>query len=215
MNLTEFAYYYGMGELYRMFSLIIFIDKLKKKFGVKTIAEYPEEEVSRDFPKLLWKQLSNPHGEYDLVFTWNFRDETLKLIDQLKALSKKYVLLFGINKLNFGFLIHSFYHWRTKTPCNHPEDIKGKFNNPESLKKALEEKGVRVIETGFIDKPPWFDTIIGVKSILVGKEEEKPLEERYVKIPNAVGICKRLLSLERILPGKVFGHHSYALGVKR
>ncbi len=94
-------------------------------------------------------------------FVWNFAyfptcERPDELIDEMKRVSRKYVAVFSVNAGNVGFPIHRLVHKRTGIPWTHG-DVR--YNNRHFIKKKLQEHGLKVVETGFVDCPVWPDSL--------------------------------------------------------
>lgn len=94
-------------------------------------------------------------------FVWNFAyiptcEEPDALIEEMKRISKKYIAVFSVNAGNIGFPIHRMVHKKTGIPWTHG-DIR--YNNRHFIKKKLEEHGLKIVETGFVDCPVWPDSL--------------------------------------------------------
>lgn len=100
-----------------------------------------------------------PERSYD--FVWNFAyiptsDNPDGLIEEMKRISKRYVAIFSVNAGNIGFPIHRAVHRKTGIPWTHG-DIR--YNNRKFIRKKLEEHGLKVVESGFVDCPVWPDSL--------------------------------------------------------
>lgn len=115
--------------------------------------------------KVIWEEEADilhtmqPDSSQD--FVWNFAyiptcQNPDGLLEEMKRISRKYVAVFSVNAGNIGFPIHRMVHKKTKIPWTHG-DIR--YNNRKFIKRKMEEHGLRVIETGFVDCPVWPDSL--------------------------------------------------------
>nr|MDO8100865.1 DUF362 domain-containing protein [Candidatus Njordarchaeota archaeon] len=164
-------------------------------------------------------------GTFDLV--WNFA-VVPKMIDPMKALkemsrvSRNLVLVFSNNSLNFGFPFHQLYHRRTRSEWNH--GYIG-WMLTSNVRRVMSEAGLKIIESGYVDVPPWPDLDIPIgqvlKGILSGKKgieghNAKGAADNFVR---ERGGGKELLmsiaghfevGMPRVLK-PFFGHHLFVL----
>lgn len=94
-------------------------------------------------------------------FVWNFAfmptcEKPDKFIEEMRRISRKYVAVFSVNSGNIGFPIHRLVHKKTGIEWTHG-DIR--YMNRHYIKKKLQEHGLKVIETGFVDCPVWPDSL--------------------------------------------------------
>ena len=104
-------------------------------------------------------QSSFQDKSYD--FVWNFAylpacPDPDKLIEEMRRISKKYVAVFSVNAGNIGFPVHRLVHKKTGIPWTHG-DIR--YNKRGFIRKRLEEHGLTIVETGFVDCPVWPDSL--------------------------------------------------------
>ncbi len=143
-----------------------FINKADNIALVNGVPQYVSEwkKLGAD-KKLTWLSEENichtsiPSSSYD--FVWNFAyipacPAPDALIDEMKRISKKYIAIFSVNSGNIGFPIHRMVHKKTKIPWTHG-DIR--YNNRHFIKKKMQEHGLKVVETGFVDCPIWPDSL--------------------------------------------------------
>lgn len=94
---------------------------------------------------------------YDLV--WNYcifeRFDKDFLLPKMINLSKKYVLIITQNKFNWGYPIHRLYHRKNKMVWDHGYS---KLMDMFYLKRLFKKSGLKIIESGCVDIPPWLDT---------------------------------------------------------
>lgn len=115
--------------------------------------------------KVSWAAESNMYhtsfSKNSFDFVWNFAyiptsEDPDAFIEEMKRISKKYVAVFSVNAGNIGFPIHRLVHKRTGIKWTHG-DIR--YNNRHFIKKRLQEHGLRIVETGFVDCPVWPDSL--------------------------------------------------------
>jgi len=111
-------------------------------------------------------------NKYD--FVWNFAfistyHKKDSLMEEMIRVSRKYVAIFSVNKLNIGFPIHVLAHKITKIPWTHGDK---RFNSPFFLKNFFKKKGLYDIKVGVIDCPVWPDSV-GFRDIRLHRSNKK------------------------------------------
>jgi ubiquinone/menaquinone biosynthesis C-methylase UbiE len=165
-------------------------------------------------------------NSFDLVWSYcmfeHFKDAE-KLLDEMKRVSKKYVLLITQNAYNYGYPIHRLYHVVNRQAWDHGYTKWMKLGN---LNDLFIKNGLIVKMKGCVDVPPWFDTFDmhtrgKIKFFL--KEEKKKewfwsaLQEDDMKKLSENGLIKKLEHFEEKLTWPLnyfFAHHFFILGVK-
>ena len=94
-------------------------------------------------------------------FVWNFVTLQLEkypelLLEEMKRLSKKYVMVVFVNNFNPGFVIHRLLHKFKKIEWTHG-DIR--FSSPFWVKRYLKKRGLKIVKFGVLDTPPWPDSL--------------------------------------------------------
>ncbi|MEM3587219.1 MAG: methyltransferase domain-containing protein [Candidatus Jordarchaeaceae archaeon] len=95
---------------------------------------------------------------FDLV--WNFCImehfyNPLLLLEEMRRISKKYVLIMTQNVWNIGTLPHIIYHKIIRKPWDHGNVKWMSFNG---IEKLIEKVDLEIIEKGMLDIPIWPDT---------------------------------------------------------
>jgi hypothetical protein len=97
--------------------------------------------------------------QFDLV--WNFNvmtrmADTQTMLSQMRGLSKKYILFFVPNSSNYSFFLHRLHHKVTKQEWDH-----GTIGlmRPESWQDMLNNLGLNICETVWLDCPWWPDIV--------------------------------------------------------
>jgi SAM-dependent methyltransferase len=98
-------------------------------------------------------------GQFDLA--WNFNvmtrpDDPRTLLAEMARVSRRYVLLFVPNRLNYSFGVHRLHHRVAREPWDH-----GRVDlmHPEPWRRWLGELGLKVRETIWVDCPWWPDIV--------------------------------------------------------
>jgi hypothetical protein len=162
--------------------------------------------------------------KYD--FVWNFAsfstlDRKENVAQEMIRISKKYVAIFSPNCYNPGYLSHRTAHRLAKIPWSHG-DVN--FYSPRSTTSFLRSQGLKIVDLGVFDTPPWPDSI-GFRDIRLHKMQDElhhvQWRSRYIdylsnnKYP---GWIKALHAFERIpvpLHLKFFyAHLFYVVGEK-
>lgn len=159
----------------------------------------------------------------DLV--WNFACVQMQpqLVDEMRALARKHVLVLVPNALNPGAPFHMAYHLLTRTPCRHAERGSVRIRTRRGLLDLMARRGITVIESGYIDVPPIPDIAFSIRELKETMGWAKPAspEEAAVAAPpsDPEGLWRKVQQMTHfensrlIAPLKgFFGHHIYALG---
>lgn len=109
--------------------------------------------------------LRNLKEKFDLVWNFALVQQNPELIDKMKKYSQKYILVFTPNFLNIGSPIHYCLHFLSKSRCRHAERGQIKLRIPWGLKNLFMKKGLKILESGFVDLPPWPDTAFSLREV--------------------------------------------------
>lgn len=98
-------------------------------------------------------------NQFDLV--WNhlafehYRNP-LPLVEEMKRISKKIVINFTLSPWNIGFPLHWIAHKLQGKKWDH-----GYFKNTliSTMEKTHRKAGLKLLESGGCDAPPWMDTV--------------------------------------------------------
>lgn len=163
------------------------------------------------------------NNSFDLV--WNhlvveqYDDPNpLPLIQEMKRVSKKLVYTSTLNSHGLGYWLHLLAHKMQKKPWDHGSL---QYMLTSQLEKIYQKAGLKVLDSGGVDCPPWLDT------------GDSQVQGSMTYIKNAIGkrwlwclldpkVPDRFLirffgALERNLPRwfKILNaHHLYVLGKK-
>ncbi len=96
---------------------------------------------------------------HDLV--WNFmalaqHDSKEALLAEMVRLSRKYVLCIAVNRFNPGFFSHRTVHKIFGVPWTHGDVA---FMNPFHVRGFFARHGLRVVQSGVVDTPPYPDSL--------------------------------------------------------
>jgi len=127
-------------------------------------------------------------GRFDLSWnfvTWTELADPPVYLEEMKRISKRYVLLVTCNNFQPGYPWHRLIHRIYGFPWTHGEV---RYNRVSRVKKMFRDAGLRVTEWGAIDTPGWPDPS-GPRDIRLhrrfGAPEEKPRWEvpmvHYIK----------------------------------
>jgi len=100
-----------------------------------------------------------PSKSFD--FVWNFAifsnlDSPQGLLAEMRRISKRHICLFLPNKRNIGYFCHKFAHWYTKIPWTHG-DVG--LLSLKRIKQLMLKNQIDVKKSGYVDTPPWPDSI--------------------------------------------------------
>ena len=206
----------GIGNLFRQYSQYQLMQTWEKKYQFNTALEFPFDRATDGIDG---NCLSCEHvaiEDYKVVdtkaeFVWNFGflQRQPELLEKMKASSTKYVAAFVPNFFNPGTIVHLIYHkvYKDSNPCNHPERGNWKLMNLSGLRKMFEQSGFKILELGYVDIPPFPDTVVTIKEFFGSKSRD------VLKVP---GDMKKLLWFEKVAyPKFIFAHHCYIFAEKQ
>ena len=96
-------------------------------------------------------------NQFDLAWnfvTWTELENAKRYLQEMKRISRKYVLLVTCNNFQPGYPWHRFLHRWYGFPWNHGEV---KYNHITTVKKMVKAAGMDIAEYGTIDAPGWPD----------------------------------------------------------
>ena len=205
----------GFGNAYRKLSQYPLMKGWERKYGFKSALQAPYDPYINDDPIIF----SFPHessdsideipgGSYDLVFNFGYLQRSRDLIYQMKRVARRYVAAFVPNGYNFGHsFIHPFYHKMSGTECNHIDRGDRCLMTLIGLSNLFNRAELHILEGGYVDIPPWFDTVVYVTEMF-GCSSCRPM-----KLP----MPRQMVYLEDLMPKwlkKVHAHHVYVFGEK-
>lgn len=99
--------------------------------------------------------------EFDIV--WNHLafenyDNPAILVNEMKRISKKLVMNLTLNPFNFGYWIHWAGHIIQRDPWDHGKPATAMLR---TIERVHRECGLKHVESGALDMPPWMDTVNG------------------------------------------------------
>lgn len=211
----DFGPFKGIGNLFRQYSQYHLMKKWEGKYHFHSALEAPYDLATDGIDGNIFSCPHNayttidgiPAESYDLVWNFGFLQRGPSLIRKMKKISKRYIAAFAPNYLNPGTLVHKLYHQIHGGPCIHPERGDPKWMTLRGLTRLFEASKLQILESGYIDLPPFPDTVVTIKQFFFGEKERVVL-----KIPIDVRL---LLPFERIaFPKWIIAHHCYVLAEK-
>ncbi|MFA4887559.1 MAG: methyltransferase domain-containing protein [Candidatus Nanoarchaeia archaeon] len=164
-------------------------------------------------------QLPIKDNTYDLV--WNFAsfpmlEHRKELLDEMKRVSKKYVMILCVNGYNVGSPIHRTLHKINKVPWTHGDKY---FLYPKNLRAFMKEAGLKIVKSDVMNCPIWPDTV-GFRDMKFHKmentQQKKPENIEweantltYMKNKNYPSWIKAMYTFESI-PLPLFLKHTYS-----
>jgi SAM-dependent methyltransferase len=117
--------------------------------------EYPVTHLQTD-------DLANTGFEdsnWDLV--WNFMalakaPDPAAMVQEMKRLSRGYVMFISVNRFNPGFFSHRACHKYFDVPWNHGAV---EFMNVFHVRRFFKEQGLQIVDNGVVDCPPYPDSL--------------------------------------------------------
>ncbi|HHV36753.1 MAG TPA: class I SAM-dependent methyltransferase [Candidatus Cloacimonetes bacterium] len=171
-----------------------------------------------------YSELNFPDNSVDLVFNFSamwFVQNLLAFISEACRISKKDILICLPNREGLGFKDQLKGYSKERYPQLYPAHI-----NPESLIYLMKKKGWELIESDYIDCPPWPDIGMNKEDFIHEKfgiklpESEKPKEKLSIlpyyqgEDPDFEMRMMRLFPFERTMPQwfkRIWAHHRYFL----
>jgi hypothetical protein len=96
-------------------------------------------------------------NQFDMAWnfvTWTELDDPAKYLQEMKRISKQYVLLVTCNNFQPGYPWHRFLHMIFGFPWTHGQV---KYNHITKVKRLFRDTGLKLVEYGAIDTPGWPD----------------------------------------------------------
>ena len=240
----------GIGSIYERIMIKRFFEALAKQYTFNSVLEYQGLAITKGIDNITFLKIgkdvtvadekinqiqenwpfrekprfSLPHKEqsgFDLV--WNFAVIQLQpeIIEEMIALSNKFVLIFVPNFLNWGMPAHQLYHFLTCTNCQHAEKGNLFIRTRWGVERLARNKGLKIIETGYIDMPPLPDIGFSIREL----REKLGLKTEFKRKPSSVNSeevlkrVNRMNFLEKLpLPEMIklpLAHHLYLLGKRK
>jgi SAM-dependent methyltransferase len=117
--------------------------------GLRQFADFRQAEVDA---------LPFGNNEFDLV--WNFCmferfDPPDTVVAEMARVSASYVLIMNQNYRNWGTAVHKLYHNLADLEWDHGYLP---LMSQEAVVECMQRVGLKVVEAGCIDTPPWMDT---------------------------------------------------------
>jgi hypothetical protein len=169
-----------------------------------------------------------PFANDSFDITWNFvtftnLDDQREWLNEMIRVTKRYIMVISCNNFQLGYPWHRMIHFLWKFPWNHGNTY---YNSIWNVKKFFKNTGLRIVEHGAIDTPPWPDPV-GFRDIRLHKHSAPEKKARIVwQVPfvdylknNTVPCWIRALSLYDIPLRKgytklPFSHLFYVLAEK-
>ncbi len=176
-------------------------------------------------------RLPFPDGSFDLAWEWAglwYLPDAEALLRELVRTSRKLVFVAMPNRLQVGYLMRKYLIDR-----DFFKTVDERWVDMGRIKGILREEGLRIVEEGVLDVPPWPDTVMPAAEVLkrLGIKSKK-LEGQFSgdswqwstmdyylgKRPELHAQVMRYAFLDRApLPWwikAVWAHHRYVLGVR-
>lgn len=177
-----------------------------------------------------WSSLPFPNRSFDLVWEWAglwFLPDPAGLLREMARVSRRVVFVAMPNRWQVGYWVRRYFLDR-----DFFRHVDERWTHMGRIRRILEEAGVRIIEQGVLDVPPWPDTVMPAREVLrkLGIRSQR-LEERFSgegwrwstmdyylgKDPDLYKRVMRYAWLERApLPWRlkaIWAHHRYLVGV--
>jgi SAM-dependent methyltransferase len=178
-----------------------------------------------------WSQLPFPDDTFDLAWNWAalwYLSEPADLLRELVRVSRQVVFVAMPNRVQVGYLLRKYLLER-----DFVDYVDEKWADIGRVRLVLESAGVRIVQQGVLDVPPWPDTVMPAADVLkrLGIQSKK-LEGQFSgdswqwstmayylgQQPDLYERVMRYAWLDRArIPWRikaVWAHHRYVIGVK-
>ena len=175
----------GYGSNYEKFILKGIFLELIKKYGIKSVLEFPENKLMGNHQEL-FEETAVKFSEEKADLVWNFCEfeQSQKpefLLKEMAELSGKYLLIVTGNRRNLGVALHRLFHFFAYKKWDHGRFFKMDY---KKVKKEAKKTGnLKIIKKGAFDIP-WF--ILDVyecgcflKKLVPGKKENITLKPSF------------------------------------
>jgi SAM-dependent methyltransferase len=152
-------------------------DNDERLSGVQRI--WGELGLDADFrPVANWTALPFDDNAFDLTWEWAglwYLDDPAGLLRELARVSRRVVFVAMPNRIQVGYLLRKYV---LEPEFVHLVDER--WADMGRVRAALESAGVRIVQQGVLDVPPWPDTVMPASDVLrrLGLRSKK-LESRF------------------------------------
>ncbi|MCU0510577.1 MAG: class I SAM-dependent methyltransferase [Anaerolineae bacterium] len=178
-----------------------------------------------------WSRLPFPDNTFE--FAWNWAaiwhlPDPAALLSELVRVSNKLVFVATPNPVQVGYQMRKHI-----VEPEFVKEIDERWTNIGLIRETLERQGVRILEQGVLDTPPWPDTVMPASELLkkLGVRSKK-LDSKFTGegwrwstmdyyLGNDYGLYDRVMKYARLerwrLPWQikqVWSHHRWVLGKK-
>ncbi len=111
-----------------------------------------------------WARLPFPDHAFDLTWEWAglwFLSDPEGLLRELVRVSRKVVFVAMPNRWQVGYLLRRYFLDR-----DFFQHVDESWADMKRVRRVLEDAGVRVVEEGVLDVPPWPDTVMPAREVL-------------------------------------------------
>ncbi|NOZ48914.1 MAG: class I SAM-dependent methyltransferase [Chloroflexi bacterium] len=115
-------------------------------------------------PPTGWGQLPLPDQSFDLVWNWAalwYLPDAEALLKELARLSRRWVFVAMPNRLQVGY-------WMRKWLLDRDffATVDERWVDIGLVRRTLESAGVKIVDSGVLDVPPWPDTVMPANEVL-------------------------------------------------
>jgi hypothetical protein len=189
-----------------------------------TIADAQIDAIRAKWPFPQVPKFSNLDTAPAADLVWAFARVQLEpaVIESMKLLARRQLLVFVPNVLNPGAPAHFTYHMLTRTRCRHAERGRPAYRTRPGLIRLMAQHGVRVLDSGYIDAPPIPNIAFSIRELKQEMGWLKSADNGEVagsmkdpaRVWQSMQALTRFESSALVRPLKfVIAHHIYALGV--
>lgn len=111
-----------------------------------------------------WQRLPFADGTFDMTWQWAglwYLQDPAGLVQELARTSRRVVFVAMPNRLQVGYWLRKFVIDRDF--FRHHDE---RWTEMARIRALLEDAGVRIIEEGVLDTPPWPDTVMPANEVL-------------------------------------------------
>lgn len=161
-------------------------------------------------------------NSFDFVYNhlaFEHKKQPVLLVKEMRRISRMLVMNLTLSPYNLGFMIHRVNHLIQGKPYDHGY---ARQSTIKAMVKAHEAVGLKVVETGACDAPPWQDTVDAQMSGSMTYMDNTPLKNKWIwtsvnqECQNSA-LVKFLWGMEEDMPDWfriVVAHHLYCASLK-
>lgn len=179
------------------------VEEIERKWNLMNLGKNVEVRYVKDFSSI-------PFNDESFDFVWNFAalwhlKDAPRLIKEMIRVSSEYVFISVQNTKQVGYYLRKYAIDKDLF-----EDVYEEWLNTSLISRVLKDNGMKVIEKGVFDVPPWPDTAMPIRDLFkrigLNNASEKITDEGWHWSIMEYYMDKDPLFLERINKFMVIEH---------